>query len=183
MSETQISIRDGVDIVLHGEVKDERQGVATYAIKLEEDHTLRIVSLLKALQSGSEKFLQLDDDGNLKVVTNEGVSTVTRRIVDPLTAAIAPGANLWNPALGAAGYLDFEVFIANVTNPGASSTISLRIDAAGKYLLRDFNMPAGYQFKLPHTVRMGTDDILWASASVAAAIDVHIRIVDEGTAT
>lgn len=185
-SETEVSFRDAINTVLSGEITDDYDGRSVFPVRINEDRTLRLATYLHAINDeGLEVPLELDGDGNLRITVLEGVSLVTKRLVDPV-AIPNVGAAIWTPGLAATVFLDYEVFIVNMANPAANVTVGMRVNVTGgtdRYLLRAFVLNSGYSYPLPFTVRMGGNDVLWAECSAGTSVEAHIRVTDEGNVT
>jgi hypothetical protein len=186
-------------------------GAAAGRLLIEADNTLRQQAILWDPNAGPAAPIrwrgETAGEATVALYGEDAGGTIDRLVVNPIAITSTPASqakrvadsvaitnaldDVWDPndlyGLTAADYIDVELFVSNITAATDGVLENLGVDLADAGAIdsiwaAEVPMPAGEIGKSLGVFRMGGDDVIMAEADANAVLQLHIRIVEEGTA-
>jgi hypothetical protein len=175
-------------------------------VLVEADRTLRAQQILWDPNAGPAAPIrwrgETAGEATVALYGEDGAGAIDRLIVNPIqVTSVAPDkrpveavaipnavADIWTPGLANTVYMDVELEVVNVDGANDAVLEDLGIDygndgaAINRYFAREVAMPAGEAGKRFGPYRIWGDDAIMAEADAAARLELHIYILEEGTA-
>jgi hypothetical protein len=183
-------------------------GAAAGRLLIEADDTLREQLILWDPNAGPAAPIrwrgETAGEAAVALYGEDAGGTIDRLVVNPIAITSTPAApdrraveavaipaavaDVWTPGLAATVYMDIEMEVVNVDGVNDAVLEDLGIDygndgaAIDRYFVREVAMPAGEAGKRFGPYRIWGDDAIMAEANAAGDLELHIYILEEGTA-